>query len=172
MFSGGVSSMSVKKTNASPREDKILPRTCISLFHTQGTSIDDTPPLIIRNHPPYHLHVTLVALLNTCTQVCIIPRRYPTAKHQKSASFSLAAALVVLLNTCTWIYIIPRLYPTLYLAYGKQGAALQQWYACSNFSLQCHQMGPKVTLNVEQELLKFTEGCSVLTSLNERGNEQ
>ena len=32
-------------------------------------------------------------------------------------------------------------------------------------------MGPKVTLNVEQELLKFTEGCSVLTSLNERGNE-
>ena len=32
-------------------------------------------------------------------------------------------------------------------------------------------MGPKVTLKVEQELLKFTEGCSVLTSLNERGNE-
>ena len=33
-------------------------------------------------------------------------------------------------------------------------------------------MGPRVTLKVEQELLKFTEGCSVLTSLNERGNEQ
>ena len=104
---------SEKEDSASPREDKILPRTCISFLHTQGTSIDDTPPLIIRNHPPYHLHVALVALLNTCTKVCIIPRRYPTAKHKKSASFSLAAALVVLLNTCTWIYIIPRLYPTL-----------------------------------------------------------
>ena len=88
-------------------------KSSLGLAFVFFTDIDDTPPLNIRNHPPYHLHVALVALLNTCTWICIIPRRYPTAKHKKSASFSLAAALVVLLNTCTWIYIIPRLYPTL-----------------------------------------------------------
>ena len=71
---------SEKEDSASPREDKILPRTCMCFFH-------DTPPLIIRNHPPYHLHMTLVVLLNTCTWIYIIPRLYPTLK---SSSFSLA----------------------------------------------------------------------------------
>ena len=46
---------SAREDSASPREDKILPGTCISFLQRWGSSIDETPPLIITNHPPYHL---------------------------------------------------------------------------------------------------------------------
>ena len=39
---------SAREDSASAREDKILPSTCNSFF-------DNTPPLIITNHPPFHL---------------------------------------------------------------------------------------------------------------------
>ena len=48
---------SAREDSASPREDKILPGTCISFLQRWGSSIDETPPLIITNHPPYHLQL-------------------------------------------------------------------------------------------------------------------
>ena len=47
---------SAREDSASPREDKILPGTCISFLQRWGSSIYETPPLIITNHPPWHLH--------------------------------------------------------------------------------------------------------------------
>ena len=48
---------SAREDSASAREDKILPSTCISFLQRWGSSIDETPPLIITNHPPYHLQL-------------------------------------------------------------------------------------------------------------------
>ena len=69
MFSGGVSSMSVKKTNASPREDFILPRTCrILLFTCSSPQVEVLIFMADSNHsnthPTPHCHWLGFSLLS------------------------------------------------------------------------------------------------------------
>ena len=77
MFSGGVSSMSVKKTNASPREDFILPRTCrILLFTCSSPQVEVLIFMADSNHSnthptPPHPPLSLAGIFITiCHMMC------------------------------------------------------------------------------------------------------
>ena len=82
---------SEKEDSASEKEDKILLFTCISFLHT-GIIHRQYPTANHYKSPSFSLAAELMALLFTCTYVCIIPRLNPTPN---SSSFSVANSVGV-----------------------------------------------------------------------------